>query len=286
MKTTFIAAAVIAAVVLYGTATRCPAAQEKGDMSAGIADSPNEPGSPNSTDPRILLIKRIEQVNPEKAEMLRKLLKEDPERFREELRKPSNRSDVTRRHTQQGLYGSGGRGKGGSWGHTRMRADNTEEFLQWLEQDYPDDAKKLAEVKQGNKPEIYKRLLALKRSRYGRIFETSKRNPELAKVLKEDLQLQRQRNRLLRQIRSTKDEVKKKELTSRLREVVSRRFDVVVQKKQIEYEQLLKKLEALKERVKKSKAAVDKWTNIKFKEKNVNTRVEKLVSRPEEFDWD
>jgi len=186
-----------------------------------------------------------------------------------------------RRQIQEPVKGDSGRGR-----RIRGRSEEHGEFLKWLAKNYPEESKKLAEIKNSKKPELFKRQLALKRSRYGRIFEASKRNPELAKVLKQDLQLQRRRNRLLRQIISTKDEAKKKELTNRLREVVSSRFDVVVQKKQIEYEQLLKKLEALKEQVKKSKAAVNKWTNAKFKKKNVNTRVKKLVSRPEEFNWD
>jgi hypothetical protein len=71
-----------------------------------------------------------------------------------------------------------------------------------------------------------------------------------------------------------------------LNEVVGKRFDLIVKRKQIEYERLLEKLEKLKKEVKESEAEVDKWNDAKFKQENVKTRVEDLVSGKEKFRWD
>jgi flagellar motor protein MotB len=120
--------------------------------------------------------------------------------------------------------------------------------------------------------------------KYRRIFEAEKENPELAKVLKEDLELKEKRNKLLRRIRASTNDAEKKRLTKELEEVVSSRFDLIVKRKQIEYEQLSKKLEKLKEQVKRSEAEVEKWENVKDKE--VKQRLEELISRAEKFNWE
>ena len=159
------------------------------------------------------------------------------------------------------------------------------EHFEWMRKNYPEKAKKLTELRQA-KPELFKKQLGLSLERYGRIAEAARENPELAKILKESLELKRTRDKLLRKIRAAVDDDEKEELIKQLKEVVSERFDLIVRRKQIEYESLLKKLEWLKKQVEKSEAQADKWKDAKFKNKSVKARIEELMGRTEKFKWD
>ena len=71
--------------------------------------------------------------------------------------------------------------------------------------------KKLTELKEEN-PELYRRKFGLSFKKYGRIAEVAKENPELAEVLKQDLELMKKQRELLAKIRTATDD-EKKELT-------------------------------------------------------------------------
>ena len=157
--------------------------------------------------------------------------------------------------------------------------------LKWLEKNYPDDAGKLAELKKKN-PELYFKQLMHSMRTYGKIEEAEKDNPQLAEVLKSDLQLRREQDKLLGKIKDAATEKEKKQLSEELEKTVGSRFDFIVKRKQIEYEMLLKRLEKLKEDVKKSEATVEKWKDQKFKNDAVKSRTEELLSRSEKFQWD
>lgn len=270
----------IGGTVVFGPLMHCVAAEDEGEDIWSLDKTRRTKRGSELTKERIEhLMSQLKEKNPEKAEELTKLRKQNPEQFRSELRIliGQGRGRRTKGDSTRGKFGRG-RGRG--------RSDDREEFLEWLEKNYPEELEKLRLFEKGDSPEVYKRRIYSKHSQYGRIFLASKRNPELAEVLKDDLAMKKQRDRLIKQIRSTDDESSKAELTSELEDVVGQRFDVLVKRKRIEYEELLKRLEALKERVKKSKAVVDKWKDTDFKEKSVNTRIEKLINTPEEFKWE
>ena len=83
--------------------------------------------------------------------------------------------------------------------------------------------------------------LGLSLKKYGRIAEAARENPRLAEVLKKDLELRQQQDKLLEEIKAAGDK-DKEELVKDLKEVLNNRFDVIVERKQIEYEQLSKSL--------------------------------------------
>jgi hypothetical protein len=256
------------------------------------------------TDERIeRIMDRLAEDDPEKAEELEKLRSEDPEKFRAELR--GYMRERYGRRLREGRE-AGERGGGREFGHKARRPsppgrrgehgrpgrragrerwgmrEKHDEFIEWFKENYPEQAEKLSTMK----PEHHDRRLSVLLRRYRRIYEASKESPELAEVLKEDLELKQERYRLLRKVRAAEDEDKKKELTGQLETVVSSRFDLIVKRKQIEYEQLLKKLEKLKAQVKQSEAEVGKWKEPDFKTQNVKKRVENLLSGEEEFKWE
>lgn len=259
------------------------------------------------------ILAQMAERYPDRAEVLRQLRKKDPEKFRDELRKVmrelrgefgERRGAGTERQGRLG-YGEHGGGAGGGYGGgehgrpgrpgmggagqrgprgMRMRERYTE-HLEWLEKNYPEKAKKLAELKK-EKPELYMKQMAISLKKYRGIKEAEKENPELAKVLKEDLALKEKRNRLVRRIRASKDDEQKEKLAEELEKIISDRFDLILRRKQIAYEQLLKKLEKLKKEVKNREAAIEKWKDAELKNEKVKARLKELVSGSGKFRWE
>jgi hypothetical protein len=245
------------------------------------------------------VMKRLGETDPEKAEQLRQLREQDPEKFKTEIREvmrehlrarhregmepgdPGERPRFQRRRPPEGERpGKVGRGR-----QPRPAQERHREFLEWLGKNYPEEARKLAKLRE-QKSDDYDARLGLMLKKYRRVFEAVKEHPELAKLLKEDLELKQERDQLLRRIRRAKDEAVKTDLSAQLEQVVSKRFDLIVQRKQMEYEQLLKRLENLKKQVEESEGEVTRWKQPDFKDRSVKARVEELVSAREDFKWE
>jgi len=226
------------------------------------------------------IMQRLREDKPEKAKELEKLRQEDPEAFRAELRSMIPRpAAVARTRPPRPTPGRPTRP-----GRSR-RPRPPDVYTNWLQVNYPDLAKELEELKQDNE-ELYGVRLAQNWRKHGRIYAASKRNPELAEVLKEDLELKERRDMLLGRIRGEDNEDEKKQLTEELQEVVGARFDILVRKKQIEYEELVERLEDLKREVEESADEVEQWKEAEFKRGQVEARVEELLGRTEKFTWD
>ncbi|HUV41595.1 MAG TPA: hypothetical protein VMW23_07405 [Sedimentisphaerales bacterium] len=273
------AAAAVSAVIVLGVCLNCQAVQGKGGnrwMSrAGGGAAENAP-------PREMVIERLmdrlSRTDPNRAEELKELRERDPEKFREEIRKVMHQQQGQRRWMRPEGFGFG---KGPGPKGFREPAGH----LEWLEKNYPEEAEKLAELK-GEKPELYRRRLALTSRRYGRIQEAERQHPELAQVLKEDLALMSKRSQLLGKLKAATDNTEKKQLTSELEQVVGNRFDLIVKRKQMRYQQLRKELDKLIEQVSTSEAMLDKYKDPQFKKDHVKQRVEELTSGKEPFSWD
>jgi hypothetical protein len=253
------------------------------------------------------LLDRIAENNPERAKELRKLKEENPEQFRTELRELMRRrfeersgSHLKERPRHRGRKGKdeldrrasfgpppaggGGPFERGGRSHMRKRtAARHAEYIEWLEQNYPEEAEKLQQLRDKD-PDLYRRQLMLSVKKYGRIAEASRENPGLAELLKKDFELKRARNELVEQIADSK-EAEREELVKELEEIISQRFDLIVERKQIEYDQLREKLEQLKKKVEESESKVEKWKDPEFKQQNIKTRVEKLIDDAQEFRW-
>jgi len=114
-------------------------------------------------------------------------------------------------------------------------------------------------------------------------MDTQKTNPELAKVLKQDIELQQQRSKLVKQLQSAPKKQKDK-IQKELKEVISLRFDIIIMKKQLQYEDLRKKLEKLQKEVQHRESELDK---LKQKKPDaIGKRYEELVGKTEKIGWD
>ena len=172
-------------------------------------------------------------------------------------------------------------------------------FPEWLEENYPEVAKELAELKERD-PRLHKKRYSSYLQKYRKVYEASKENPELAEILKEDLELKEQRDELLEQIgrlrivcdessdHETKMECEEKISTCRekMEEVLTKRFDLIVRRKEIEYEQLLEKLKKLAEQVEKSSSELSNWRDPEFMKDNVRARLAELLGERDRFRWD
>ena len=277
---------VIAAVATV-TVLPCSAAEkdEKDiwteDESRGPGPGPGRPPGPGRgpgrasrrfelTDEEIdRIMKGLQESNPAKAKELAKLREKDPNQFSVEL--------IRHGHEE---FGKIIKERMAKWWSERR-----EKFLEWLGKAVPREAQELAKLKKIS-PDLYAKKFELALKKYGRIFEEGRRNPELARVLIEDLQLKKRRDELLRKIKAAKSEKEKKKLVAELEEVVAGRFDLIVRRKQIAYERLIKWLEELRKRIRESRGEIFKWRDEKLKNENVKQRIQDLLEEIPKFNWD
>jgi len=248
------------------------------------------------------ILAEIKEKNPQEANELTQLRQKDPNAFRNELRNRMREQFMSRMLEQKGPQQGGpagqphampGPGAPPKAGHDMsgpefMREriqERTDEYLKCLKENYPDEATKLEQLKKDN-PEQYVRALMISGKKYGRICEAVKDDPNLAKVLKQQMELKDKRAELLKQIKATTDEKQKKTLTTDLEQIVGQQFDLIVKRKQMAYEDLTKKLADLQKEVAQRKAEVEKWNGKDFKSQKVKERVTELINQPEKFEWD
>jgi len=260
--------------------------EEQKDEENILRDDRPRYGKSELTEERIEhMMGQIAENDPAKAKELAKILEENPEKFKVELHKYM-RGQFSRR-------GGGGRsGRGGPDGERGMRRGGSsrggrgmhEGHIEWLKKNYPEKAEQLEKLREEN-PELYMRKVSISNRRYGKIAAASKKNPKLAELLKKNLTLNDERDKLVRKIRSAEDAAEKAKLVVELKEILGQKFDVIVERKRIEYEQLTKRLENMKKEVEKSELNVAKWKTAEFKQKNVESRLEELLSEKQKFEW-
>ncbi len=215
------------------------------------------------------ILQSLKNRDPAKAKELTQLRQKDPDQFNAKLREYAGEE-----------LGKIMRGRMETW-RARIQA----EFIEWLGKNYRREATKLANLKD-TEPELYWKEFDRLREKYWRIFEEERRNPELAVVLREDLELRERRDALVRRIKAAGSEKVKAELTAELEDVVSRRYDLIVRRKEIAYERLLKWLEELKKRVEESKNEIRDMKREQIKAENVEKHVKDLLEGSTTFAWD
>jgi hypothetical protein len=333
MKTSYATILVLVTASLLSTAVlQCRAAEDvnKEQDSIWLEDTAiGEHGRPELTAERTEhIMAQLAKTDPNKAEQLKQLQQEDPEKFKAELKKVMReqfgkkfKEHMGKRPEPFGLGGMPGsacnvpspvmpspngmpmlpeigmqrHGEPFGPGHIMPEMGMNwryDKYLDWLKENYPDVAKQLEEARKhaeqngndANRWREYWKQFGLSLKKYGRIAEAARENPRLAEVLKKDLELRLQQDKLLGEIEAANDK-DKDELIKDLKEVINNRFDVIVERKQIEYEQLLEKLERLKNDVEQRKAKMEKWKDTKFKEESVKARLEELLGKSDKFTW-
>lgn len=154
-------------------------------------------------------------------------------------------------------------------------------FLTWLEKNYPKKAELIK--KEGDEhPDKFIEKLTEAMKTYGPILKAEKNNPELAEVLRKDLELQSQRDELLTKLRTAKED-QRQPLLDELNKVVAARFDVIIQKKQIEYDRIRKRLDWLNKKLERHGEELQKLKD--EKDQSVKKRTEELIKGEVKMDW-
>jgi hypothetical protein len=207
--------------------------------------------------------------NPKKAKELAGLRKKNPEKFTNELWE----------HAREELEKIG-RERWEKWLRERRAA-----FLKWLEENVPGETRDLARLKNAE-PDLYNKKYELVRRKYSRIFDESRRNPEWARVLLEDVKLQNRRNELVAKIKATNNKQVEKKLTTELEVVIALRYDVILKQKQMALERLLKRLEDLRNQIRDSQDDIHKYQDPQTKEANIKQRAKELLEEKKKSLWD
>jgi hypothetical protein len=296
MMTTVVLA--MAAAFLF-TAVPCGAVDK--DEDSIWAEEGRGPGRrAELTEQRIeRMMGHLRENDPERAKELEELRQQDPEKFKAALRKTMRHRFGGMRRDRMGEHDRPGFGPGpdrpgarrgphdedGRFGPMmRRHRQRFGEFLEWMQENYPERAGKFEHWQQrGTGRGSHMPPGA---GMYMKIFEASKDNPKLAEVLKEDLDLKKQRTKLLRQVKRAQTDDQRKKLVAELKEVIGLRYDLLVRRKQLEYEQLRARLEELRKKVEESEAEVAKWKDPDYKTKNVQSRADDLVGGVEKFKWE
>ena len=320
MKTSYVTILVLAMAALLSTSVlHCQAAEDVNKEEDNIWSedaAKGEHGRFELTEEKIeRIMNRLAETDPNKANQLKQLQEKDPEKFKTELREVMReqfgRKIKERMEKRLEPFGPGGMPPGAcnappvpcpngtppgvgmqkhgepfGPGHIMPEMGmqwKYDKYLDWLKENYPVEAEKLAEMSKKN-PEMYWKHLGFSLKKYGKIAEAARENPRLAEVLKKDLELRQQQDKLLEEIEAAGDK-DKEGLVKDLKEVLSNRFDVIMERKQIEYEQLLERLEMLKKDVEHRKAEMEKWKDAKFKDDSVKARIEELLGKSDKFTW-
>jgi hypothetical protein len=232
------------------------------------------------------ILAELKEKNPQKADELAKLREKDPNAFKMELHNAMREQFMSRMMEQKRpQQGPAGHDMPGSEFMREKIQEKTDEYLKCLKDNYPDEATKLEQLKKDN-PEQFARAMMISGKKYGPICMAIKDDPNLAKVLKQQMELRGKRAELLKQIRATTDEKQKKTLTTELEQIVGQQFDLIVKRKQMAYEDLTKKLADLQKEVDQKKAEVEKWKSKDFKSQRIKERVTELLNEKEKFEWD
>ncbi len=155
-------------------------------------------------------------------------------------------------------------------------------LMQWLEKNYPKRANRLKELG-NNDPEKFNQRLDQAMKVYEPIQRAEKNNNhELAKVLREDVDLKLRRDQLLRKLPSAQED-QRQPLLDELKEVVSARFDVIIQKKQLEYNQIRGRMDWLNKKLEQHGNELQKLKD--EKDQSVEKRMKELVEGKIEIDW-
>lgn len=247
--------------------------QEEGpERGRGLGRGRGGPGRrrPELTEEDInRIMEGLKQRNPEKAKELEDLRQKEPEKFLAELREHGREEfgEIIRERME------------------KWRQERQAEFLKWLGEKVPKEARELAKLKDRD-PDLYQKKYELARQKYGQISDTERRSPELAEILLADLKLQERRDELVGKIKAAKSETEKKKLNSQLEEVVSDRYDFIMRRKQMMYEWLLRRLEELQKQVNESKKEITKLRDEQVKTENVKERMKQLTEGTTKIKWD
>ncbi|MBN1815783.1 MAG: hypothetical protein JW828_00390 [Sedimentisphaerales bacterium] len=233
------------------------------------------------------ILGQLKTSQPKRAEELEKLRKEDPIKFALEIRQIAQRQMQEQARQKETAEPK----RPGSTTRTERVEDTTrtdrwrdylvdrlEEYMSWLEKNFPQQAAELNALSQSD-PEEFVNKVAVSRRRYEPIMRAQQRSPKLAEALKADAELQDRRDMLLEKIATAKEQ-ERAPLIEELTEIVGNRFDIIIQKRLIKFEELELKIEQMRQSLEMEKRQLQELVN--QKPQSTRERVAELVKAVED----
>lgn len=228
--------------------------------------------------------RRFELEDEEISRIMKWVKEKNPEKLKELEELSKNKEEAPKFVTKLREYAKDEYDKVIRERFDKYRKRRREEFLDWLKKEFEWQVKELEKVKSQD-PKLYDTKLQLVWDKYRRIHDAWRWNPELGKVLKQDMALKHRRDDLVGKLKIEKDDKKKRELAHQLWEVVGDRFDLIIRRKQIAYDELLKRLEELKKQINDQRNEIKEWRGDKFKEDAMRERIKELLEGIPKFKW-
>jgi len=242
--------------------------EKQEDKTIFAEDEPRErrrPGTFELTDEEIdRLLKAVKEGDSKKAEEIAELRENNPKKFREELKKHAREEydRIVGERVERWIEGK--------------RQERRAAFKDWLKENVPQLADELEKIKSRG-PDLYSRKYDWAYEKYRRVFDESRRHPEEARVLLEDLKLQDKRDYLIGEIKRTTNQKDKQRMVAQLEKVLSDRYDLIVIRRRMAYERLLRRLEHLQNHIKKSRVEIEEAKKKDIKDENIKQRIQTLL---------
>ncbi|ARN56752.1 hypothetical protein [Sedimentisphaera salicampi] len=236
------------------------------------------------------MLEKIAEEDKARAEKLRTLREENPKEFHEEMKemlkgkmgRPDFRGHDDHHRPGERRFEPGERFRAK---FKERFAKRNDEFIEWLEENFPEEAEKMEKAFEADPNSAFKNTAYI-RNKYRRIFEIEKRHPEMAELMKNDLELKERRDQITKQLRSCEDEQEKKELKNELRDIVSMRFNVILEKRRLKLEDLKEKLKQIEKEINKQQNDLETLDD--QRDSLIKSRMEELVeeSKKQKVDWE
>lgn len=265
------------------------------------------------------ILEFIDRTNPGKGRELREMRETNPEQFEKEIadfgskmrekfsetRKKAKEPDAVTRATNKGDWKpsqpqnesqrpeQGRKGKDGGFADQKrmgpakdsymevMRKRN-EEFIEWLKINYPQQAMEFEKASEANPERAFRDLMPVM-MKYRDIFETEKKNPELASLMKKDVDLLERQDEILKAVKNSEDQKIKDDLIAELRTITEARFDLILKKRQMRFDELKERLAQLEKEITKQEA--DLQTLSEQRDIQIQKRIDELLADDNQVKW-
>jgi hypothetical protein len=229
------------------------------------------------------LLSKLDTESPDLARQLRQWRKDDPFRFVLEIRRIAlARNPIAAKAAGRQPKSAAGEtavpvdpARQGQWRQNQEK--QITEFMEWFRGAYPDKARPLQQLRKKDYEAFLNRISAVRRQ-FEPLMRAEKRDPELARILRKDIELQDLCGEVLGKIAAAKDK-DRRTLTEQLTRVVANQFDIIVQKRRLKYADIEAKIGQMQKEVDEQKRQLDQL--VQKKDQATRDRVKELLTPPD-----
>ena len=159
--------------------------------------------------------------------------------------------------------------------------ERNQEYITWLKTNYPEEAVRLEGI-QKKQPKTFNRQMRESRKIYVPIKDMMDKNPKIAKIMKEEMEVTKERTVLIHRAQSLANQIKKakgpkrERLVKQLKDTLSIRIDLIVVLHKLQYEILEEKIKQLNKQIAERKKETERF--IQKKDEEIAKRMKNLLA--------